>query len=147
MLNRMKEMEMLEDRAWEDIKQLLKKENITPSEWENISKVVCVLKEMKVMEGMDSYIDDEGYSQTGMPRMHYQPDLDHSYARGRSMTTGRYISRDAGSSYTGGGYSGHSIQDRMIARLEKMMDEASSEYERQQISEEISRMRMNSRAN
>ena len=31
------------------------------------------------------------------------------------------------------GYSGHSIQDRMIDKLERMMDEAQSEHERQTV--------------
>ena len=61
-----------------------------------------------------------------------------SYRRGRSMTTGRYMSREDG--YSSGGYSGHSIKDRMIARLESMYDEAKSEHEREEIQKEIRRI-------
>lgn len=125
-MDRMKEMSMLEERAWEDIKQLLKKENITPVEWDNISKVVCTLKELKVMESMDVYVDEEyGYSNNSMP-IRYRHD---------------------GTGMPRRGYSGHSVHDRMIAKLEKMMDETDSDYERKQIADEISRMRMSSRAN
>lgn len=49
------------------------------------------------------------------------------------MTTGRYMSREDG-------YSGHSIKDRMIARLEGMYDEAKSEHEREEIQKEIRRI-------
>lgn len=43
----------------------------------------------------------------------------------------------------GGRYSGHSINDRMIARLEDMYDEAKSEHEREEIRREIERLRNN----
>lgn len=39
------------------------------------------------------------------------------------------------------GYSGHSIKDRAIDKLERMMDEANSEYERESIRRMISQIR------
>lgn len=89
-----------------------------------------------------------------------------SDARGRSPETGRYVSRDnmgnrsMGASYergyadgmndaSGKRYyvdtnmsmanqrSGHSIDDRIIACMEKMYDEAGSEYERKRIDDVI----------
>lgn len=42
-----------------------------------------------------------------------------------------------------GGYSGHSVNDRMIASLEKEMDHAETEYERKQIRDEIEHLRKN----
>lgn len=48
---------------------------------------------------------------------------------------GQYVSRDYG------GRSGHSLNDRMIAKLEEMIDQASSEYERQQIMRQIEKIR------
>lgn len=59
-----------------------------------------------------------------------------SYERGRSPVTGRYISRG---SYEDG-YSGHSIKDRMVARLEGMYDEAQTEHERHTISKAIDKI-------
>ena len=44
---------------------------------------------------------------------------DYSYRRGRSATTGRYMSRGAYDM----NYSGHSIYDRMIAKLEELLNE------------------------
>lgn len=61
-----------------------------------------------------------------------------SYRRGRDARTGRYVSRDGGS-YEGSygsyrrGYSRHAEKERMIEKLETMMDTVSSERERQAI--------------
>lgn len=70
----------------------------------------------------------------------------YSNRRGRSATTGRYMSRDVypenrryRDSYDHG-YSGHSINDRMVARLEDMYDEAKTDHERQLIDEWINRI-------
>lgn len=52
-------------------------------------------------------------------------------ARMRSPSTGRYIS----------GYSGHSIHDRMIASLEPLYDQATSEHEKAEIDAWIKRLR------
>lgn len=75
-------------------------------------------------------------------------DSGYSEERGRSPVTGRYISRGmsgrGGNNNGGGGYSGHSIEDRMIASLEQQMDQAQSDYERNMIEEEINHIRMKS---
>ena len=73
------------------------------------------------------------YNSPRMPHSYYRSMDDGSYERGRSSVTGRYVSRD-------GGYSGHSIQDRMIDRLERMMSEADSPYEKQVIEKWIHRL-------
>ena len=56
---------------------------------------------------------------------------DNSYRRGRDAR-GRYTSRDGNSynSYDQAGYSGHSAKDRVVQRLETMLDEAQSESEK-----------------
>ena len=77
----------------------------------------------------------------------------YSNRRGRSMTTGRYVSRDmdpmmrsyAEEMYPGrrsydNGYSGHSIKDRAIARLESMYDEAKTDHERKMLDGFISQL-------
>ena len=135
-----------------------KKSKMVPIDIEILSKDLCALEaltriESELENGMESYSMHSG----------------NSYRRGRGMD-GRYVSRDngyydggnfAGRSgryhdngnsgnnstryYDGGsgnsGYSGHSIHDRMIDNLERMMNEAQSDYERQQIQDEISRLR------
>ncbi len=71
----------------------------------------------------DSYGDDEMYR-------------GDSHRRGRSPVTGRYISRG----HYDDGYSGHSIKDRMVAKLESMYDEAKTDHERQTVDEWINRL-------
>lgn len=68
----------------------------------------------------------------------------YSGAQHRSPTTGRYTSRG----YEGDrrefgrdNYSGHSINDRMVDQLERMMDSAKTEYEKQQILDKIKMIR------
>ena len=79
----------------------------------------------------------------------------NSFRRGRSPYTGQFVSRDQwapnsmgwpmehsmnGPAYTGG-YSGHSINDRMIASLEHMMSQTNDKYEQEQIRNEIESIR------
>ena len=47
----------------------------------------------------------------------------------------------AGNGYAGGGYSQHSIDDRVIAMLEEMAGRAGSDYERSRIKEKIDTLR------
>lgn len=91
-----------------------------------------------------------------------------SFRRGRSPLTGQFVSRGmmpmydsygnqgGGNSNTyaygnqsmgqnsqayNGGYSGHSINDRMIASLEHMMSQTNDQYEKEQIRNEIESIR------
>lgn len=127
------------------IKGITRKENMSPAELEHLSKSICIIERIK---NIQREIDGGEYSE-------------NSYRRGRSRTTGRYVSRDSSSRgyydegnsnrgyhdgnssryYDSSGYSGHSIKDRMIARLEEMFDEAQSEHERQVVQEWIDRLR------
>lgn len=84
--------------------------------------------------GRRYYHDSYGYDES------YHGD---SYRRGRSPVTGRYISRGEDHMSYRDGYSGHSIKDRMVARLEDMMDEAKTDHERQTVSEWINRLQSN----
>lgn len=59
---------------------------------------------------------------------------DGSYRRGRDARTGRYVSRD---SYD---YSRHNERERMLDRLESMLDNASSEKDRRAIEQCIERI-------
>lgn len=86
-----------------------------------------------------------------------------SFRRGRSPLTGQFVSRgmmpwyDSYGNQGGGnsnnyaygnqsmayagGYSGHSINDRMIASLEHMMSQTNDKYEQEQIRNEIESIR------
>ncbi len=118
----------------QELKRIVDKGSINPGELENAYKAVCLMEKIDEMTGMDG-----GYSETG-----YSYD-DHwrSGRRGRSPVTGRYISRNGRSMRGENGNSGHSIKDRMISRLEHMMDETDSDYERDEISSYIRKLEMN----
>lgn len=65
-----------------------------------------------------------------------------SRARGRSRTTGRYMSRDSAYDM---GRSNHSIKDRMVDSLERMYDEAATEHERNVVDEWIRKIESSER--
>lgn len=143
-----------------EIKKIVDKgEAITPTELENLKKSLCVLDMLNNYgSGMPMGDPENAYGYNGysgawnmnIRRVNDNPyaygmhpgmnDTD-SYGRSRSPVTGRYISHGQ----TSMGYSGHSIEDRMIASLETQMDTATSDYERQKIQEEINRIRMGTR--
>ena len=64
-----------------------------------------------------------------------------SYGRMRSPVTGRYISNGVNDGTYANGYSGHSVNDRMIMALEQSIQPDMNEYERQKVEEEIRRLR------
>ena len=120
-----------------ELDQLSTKGSLSPSEVCAAKEAVELLKEMKEYKEM---CDDEmGYSErSGRGRMYsYNPDM---YGYGwYAMDGGRYNNRQY--SMDRGQYSGHSIKDRMIDRLERMVDEAQSEYERKEIMNEIAKLK------
>lgn len=120
-----KTIEMLD----EQIEKLIKKGDISQTE-------VDALKDAWTIKMMLECYDEQGamsYAMMPDPEMGSYGSYGGSYRRGRSTTTGRYMSRESG-------YSSHSIKDRMIARLEAMYDEAKSEHEREEIQKEIRRI-------
>lgn len=118
-----KRYESIMDLLEKEIDKIIKKGDITPAELESLYKCVCVIEKIKMI---DDSGDDYSY---GYPT-HW-----NQYESGRSRTTGRYMSRGRRN-----GYSSHSIKDRMIDCLEKMMDEAGSDYERNTVSDWINRL-------
>ena len=114
------------------IKDITSKKDISPAQLEHLSKSVCIIEKLKSMQQQESEFSE------------------NSYRRGRSRATGRYMSRDNSNNYYDGnssrryndanGYSGHSIRDRAIAKLEEMFDEAQSRHEEQFIQDWIDRL-------
>ena len=145
---------ILETDFEKEIDRIISNGTINPTEVKTVTDALCLM--LKSIEYQDYLHDEEdGYSE-------------RSYRRGRSPVTGRYVSRRGpemsmryddpciGHSMNYGhgsyshpmsrnaydnGYSGHSIEDRMVAELERMMDQAQSEYERQTIMSEIRAIR------
>ena len=125
----------LQEVLEKELKKISNKNDITPAELENATKAVCLLEKIKMLEKFDAdeYSDngDNWYSE-------------NSYRPGRSMVTGRFTSRDYDPRmHSRNGYSGHSIKDRMISKLEEMFDEAKTDHERQTVNEWITRLSNN----
>lgn len=133
----MENMAMLKSTLEDALRSIAEKKNISPSDIETATKALCALEQIKVMEG-------SGYSES-------------SYRRRRSHDGGSYrsyegVSNDGSMNSRDGsyrrshdgsyddGYSGHSIKDRMIAKLESMYDQAQNEHERKVVDEWINRL-------
>lgn len=132
-----KTMEILD----ECIGDMNKKKDLTSADLEMLCKAYKLRRELMYDDadmGEPGEWDNSSsmYSRRNvMPRV-YMDGMNSNtnvYAPMRSPVTGRYVSRD-------GGMSGHSLKDRMVARLEEMYDEAQTEYEREELRKEIRRI-------
>lgn len=113
-----------------EIGKINAKGDISPSELDNLCKAYKTLREISTIETMN------GLDRSETMRMDNSYGYPRSYDRvsmGRPMSTDSYRYER--------GYSGHSVNDRMIASLEREMDMAESEYDRNKIMEEIRRLR------
>ena len=152
------------EKAEDLIRDITRKEHISPAELEAVMKSVCLIMKVEASEGGNGSDYDDGYSERGMSRNSYRNEMyspmgydEASYRRGRSPITGQYVSRDGGGGtssrgsydsshryYDGGsrnsGYSGHSKRDRMIAALEEMYDNAQTNHEREFVQEWLERL-------
>lgn len=118
----------------ESIETLNKKKDLTPSDLEILCKAYKLKMDLEGYGGSSRGMNTRHYERMQMGRSEGDWRAEGSYAPMRSPVTGRYVSRDRM------GMSGHSIKDRMIARLEEMYDEAQGEFEREEIRKEIRRI-------
>ena len=145
----MKIFEDLEKMLETELDKIVKKGDLTPVELENAKKAVSLMKEIQEVKEIKMDLE-EGYSQRGNSNYYTVPMYydRNSYARGNSRRSNGRYSRDmrGRASYDYNSYedgrSGHSIKDRMIDRLESMMDESTSDYERQTITDWIEKLEM-----
>ena len=116
-----------------EIKGITKKETMSPAELVNLKEALCAAKSiMDIIGELPEEAGDansNGYSSSYSIKPGFKNE--YSYRRGRSMTTGRYVSRGHDN------YSGHSIRDRMIAKLEELYDESPSNYDHKVIDDGI----------
>ena len=107
---------------------------------------ICAIKEMA--EAIYKMEIAEAMYEDGSESEYYDDDMrmsnrGRSYARGRDMRTGRYVSRfSSPRRYDMDHVSGHSLHDRMIAKLEGMIDSSNSDYEKKTIEDWIHKIRM-----
>lgn len=119
----------VEDRVEDELKQICKKPEWSPSDIEMIYKMIDILKDTSTIEAMK----EAGYSQASARMSYDDPGMafanrgnsydDYSYRRGRD-SMGRYTSRD--------GYSGHD-KESMIEGLREKMHMATNESDRETI--------------
>ena len=130
----MKVLKDLEEKLEKELKKIAEKSDISPAELENATKAVCLIEKLRDMEAMGENATERSYGSYGHHPDYRYRDERMDYGRGRSPVTGRYIS-------TGyDGYSGHSINDRMVAKLEEMYDQAKTEHERETVDKWIKRL-------
>ena len=116
----MNELYDLCENLKEDIKELNKKGDISPTELDRAYKAVDIIKDIKTIEAMEeagysyanSYDDySQRYYRDG--RMSNNSYDGMSNARRGRDTMGRYTSRE-------GGYSGHEEKEQMMRQIEEM---------------------------
>lgn len=126
------------------VEEVINKGDISPSEMECIYKAYKTKYYMTTTEAMEDYSEDESSYRRGYS-MGYPDSYMTSMRRGRGADR-RYVSRgEYDMSYTndnrGGNRSMHSVNDRIIANLERELNSDISDFERQKITEEIRRLR------
>lgn len=141
---------MMDTESLKKIKQLTEKNIQDLSKKSDLSgaDTKCALDGFKLIERIDMQLEggmdmgENGYSQYSghymepmpTPRQYsitsYRPSR-APMSRRSSMASGYYD--DGRSSNNGMGYSRHSIGDRVVSCMEQMMDDAASDYERQQL--------------
>jgi hypothetical protein len=144
------DLKILEDgerKLEADLKKLISKSELSPADYDAFKKAMCILGMIENYPG--GMMDEEGMSY-GYPmsrnaapyRGYSMNSMGHdSYGRMRSPVTGRYISNGVNDGTYANGYSGHSVNDRMIMALEQSIQPDMNEYERQKVEEEIRRLR------
>lgn len=110
-----------------EINKIVKRGTINPSELEAADKAVCLL--IKIDNHLDGNEDSMASGEWGYSHM---PRFNRSYGTNDNRAMNLSYKRSM---------SGHSIKDRMIARLEGMYDEAQTDHERQMIEAEIHKIR------
>lgn len=119
------------------VQEVIDKGDISPSEMCCVKDAYEALYYMTAAETMEtsksygnsygnSYGDSYGNSRS-------MSDWEESMRRGRGAN-GQFVSREGGRSY-------HSVNDRIVANLERELDYAQSEFERKRIMDEIRRLR------
>lgn len=133
MADKMRVLTDLEEFAVDEIQSLIKKENVDDKCFEWLYKLTDILKDTDTILAMNGYIENNGYSNK-MPYPYYYNDTDMAMANGNSYRnmSGNYGRND----YHNNGYSRTSLRQR----LERMMNEANTEHEREAIRNALDNM-------
>lgn len=150
MRERIKKFEdILETELKKEMDRIISTNTLNPQDVKTVTDAVCLMLKIREYEewenGGNSYNSYGSY------------DNGYSMRRGRSQTTGRFVSRDNGassnqagySSYVGrrsydgsfdNGYSGHDMKGRMLDRLEELYHEAHDPMDQQMLDDWIGRI-------
>lgn len=144
-------MEKLKEHAMEALEVYAKKDSWKQEDLDAAKDAVKLYNDICEAQMKDG-IWDEMKGEWGLGTSGYTTPHGYtrvSYGHGRD-SMGRYTSRGTHDNmyydprYEDHGMSGHSVKDRMIAALEEQMDNAKTEYEREEVRKaiaEIERMR------
>lgn len=130
-------VEKLDKMVEKELAKMVEKNDLTSNDVENVTKAVCLLHKLRHETEDEMMMDNEEgmYSQMRYYPMSFNFSRNgNSYERGRSSTTGRYMSRNNG--YSSNGYS-QSGNDELISQLEMMRNRAGNEQERRMIDQWI----------
>ena len=116
----MRYMEDLKEMLCEELKDIAQKGELSTGTLDVIDKLTHSVKSIVTILAMEGYSGDDRRSYDG----------EGSYRRGRSATTGRFVSRD----------SGRYSRDGMKEKLEEMAQNAPDDHTRQELQRLISKM-------
>lgn len=123
-----------EERAKEEIKLLLKKPVWNPEEVKCVGEYVDMLKDIAEVCGMNEFFDGDANGYSGAPYGIMMPQIDYngtSHRRGRSPSTGRFVSRSDGPMDYDWERSGHLEKDEVMKKLERFYDDAETNSQRE----------------
>lgn len=137
--------ERVKDLLDRKVEEVVNRGDISPNEMECICLAYKTKYYMTTTESMENYGEEESMrrSMNGSSRNSYgnsygdpywESFANESMRRGRGAN-GRFVSRE------GENRSYHSVNDRIIANLERELNTDISDYERQKITDEIRRLR------
>lgn len=133
--------ERVRDLLERKVEEVVDRGDISPNEMECIYLAYKTKYYMTTTESMENYGEEESMrrSMNGLSRNSYGDPYWESFAnesmrRGRGAN-GRFVSRE------GENRSYHSVNDRIIANLERELNTNISDFERQRIMDEIHRLR------
>lgn len=117
----------LKEKLCKELEEYAQKSNMNAGDLEMVHKLTDTIKNVDKIEMLE---EDDGYSRAG----NWEADMRGTYARGSSYrgrkrdSMGRY-SRDGRM----GGYSRHDSKEAMMEQAQEMMDNATTERERDAI--------------
>ena len=131
------------DLIFKEMEKINAKGDISATDLCNLNYASKTLLNLETFEAMEEYGEDASFTM-GRRSMRTMPRYEEeSWRRGRGAD-GRFVSRGMGHTeprYYEDGYSGHSIEDKTIMMLEHQMDNATSDYDRQFIQNQIRAIR------